>query len=103
MARMKAIVRRYYNKFAVEYTKRQLDEGVSPDKIKVPSKAQGNKSRLAEWWGRAAEEVNTDLAFGTHMFDKVKDLARVCTDNSLYEEAVLKKAELFPNWQLRRR
>ena len=96
IAKMKALLRNYYSKWAIDLTKQQILAGKDPSEIVIPSDLPTCKKNLFRWLSELAEELNgLPRSTVTHCWEQTL-LARAW-EASVQIEAVTKLEELFPN------
>ena len=98
IAKIKAILRRFYGAWVVELTQMQIKSGVEPKDIKIPTDVPSCKKRLFEWLSQSSTELVKDKEGIIHCWAQT-ELLRAWT-SSVQLEAVRKASDLFPNMTL---
>jgi hypothetical protein len=95
IAKIKAIMRKFYGTWVCELTQDQINNGIEPSLIKVPNDVPTCKLNLFEWLSKTVEQLNIDPACVAHCWESTLLLS--AWEHKVQVEASKKAAELFPN------
>ena len=95
IAKLKALLRKIYNKWVIRLVTMQLAAGTAPNAVKVPADVPTCKSNLLSWLSAIVDRMNEDRASVIHCWKETQLLR--AWERSVQVEATSKLAELFPN------
>ena len=96
IAKIKAILRRHYSKWAVDLTVEHINSGGDASEVRVPSDVKTCKKNLVRWLAAAFTEMNESFqSTVVHAWDET-ELSRAW-EKQVQTEALVKASSLFPN------